>query len=198
MGQIPANEVGSPAAGLNAAEVGTYGGVALFGYTGPTNVLSQTFDRTGGVANQASSMTLGTLQMSLIPVTKGVTYSKASWVTGTTALGTPTNQWSALYDLNGNQVATSADALTAAWAASTLKTFTFTTAYVGTYTGYMYVGLVVAGATACTLMGSAVPAAVTTIPPILSATALTSLTAPATTAAGTLTPVATVPWAYLT
>jgi hypothetical protein len=91
-----------------------------------------------------------------VPVEAGERVSTISFLSGATAAGTPTNYWAALYDPAGVLIAQSADALTAAWAADTAKTFTLATPFGGGAAGIYYAALMVKATTVPSLMGRSV------------------------------------------
>ena len=100
----------------------------------------------------------GQLYMSAIPILAGTVVSNLSYVTGSTAAVTPTHQWAALFDLNRNMLAASADGLAAAIAANTVIAYPIATTAAGaatsfttTYTGLYYIGVLVNAGTQPTL-----------------------------------------------
>lgn len=119
-----------------------------------------------------------------------ITYSSATFVSGSTALATGTHQWVALLDSTFHVLAVSPDGTSGAWAANTAKTFTFGAAYSPTAQTVAYVTLMVAATTVPTLLAtsSTVPSAAVTISPIAAGTTATGqTTAPALAATLTLT-----------
>jgi hypothetical protein len=86
----------------------------------------------------------------------GEPVSALAFLTGATAASVPTNYWAALYDPAGNLIAQSADALTAAWAADTAKSFTLATRFGGGVAGVYYAALMVKATTPPSLMGRSV------------------------------------------
>lgn len=98
----------------------------------------------------------------LVPIylTSGTVVNSISFVSGTTAAGTPTHQWFGLYDLNRVQLATTTNDTTNAWAVSSVKTLNIAqkasgaaTSFTTTYSGLHYLGLMVAATTAPTIVG---------------------------------------------
>lgn len=136
-----------------------------------------------------------------IPLLAGDKVTNISFVSGATAAGTPTNWWFALYDTSATPalIAQTADQLTAAWAADTVKTLALSTAYTVTTTGVYYAAIMVKATTVPTLDGAtlgraAASGALLSGQKVLaqnSGSALTT-TAPATIA--TPTTQAVVPW----
>ena len=84
---------------------------------------------------------------------EGVPVKRIRILSGTTAASVPTNQWVALLDRKGRVLAVSADKTTTAWAADSMQTFTFTTAYVPPGPMPVYVGIMVKATTPPSLVG---------------------------------------------
>lgn len=76
-------------------------------------------------------------------------------ISGATAAGTPTNYWFALYSAAGALLAQTADQLTAAWAADTVKTLPLATAQKIPFGGLYFVGLMVKATAVPSLLGAA-------------------------------------------
>jgi hypothetical protein len=91
-----------------------------------------------------------------VAVQAGEPIGSISFLSGATAAGTPTNYWAALYDPAGNLIAQSADQLTAAWAADTVKTFTLAGSPFAGAAGIYYAALMVKATTPPSLMGRSV------------------------------------------
>jgi hypothetical protein len=92
----------------------------------------------------------------LLENVKGLTITSLTFYSGTTAANSPTNQVASLYSSDGTtltRIATSADALTGAWAADTAKTFNMLAPVATPQATAVYAGLVVAATTAPTLTG---------------------------------------------
>lgn len=100
-----------------------------------------------------AALTSGTLLMQAIYLRAGQVARNISFCSATTAAGTPTNQFFALYDNNRALLAQTANATTTAWAANTVATRALTSAYTATYSGLYYVGIMVAATTVPTLKG---------------------------------------------
>lgn len=137
----------------------------------------------GGIAMSAS----GTLQMVAITLPRNLTVSNLSYLTGTTAAVTPTNQWAGLYDLNRNLLAISANALTAAIGASIGITYPVAnvaagaaTSFTTTYAGLYFIGILITAGTMPTLSGLAGLAAATGLAPVIAGQSNTGLTVPQT------------------
>lgn len=114
-------------------------------------------------AANLATPTLGVQLYVALDLPKGAPVTSLTFVSGTTAGASMTNQVASLYTSDGTtltRVATSADGTNSAWGANTAKTFTMTTPYTPTYSGQLYAGLVVAGTTAPTLAGASLQNAV--------------------------------------
>ena len=146
---------------------------------GATGVFSETIDRnvlteTNTVAPTAS----GTLFMQAILLTAGQLVSNISISSGTTAAGTPTNYFFALYDGSRNLRAVSANQTTTAWAANTMKTLAMTTPYRVPTSGLYYIGIMMTATTIITTKGHTArgATAISGLAPILNGTSTTGLT----------------------
>ncbi|MFI5685914.1 right-handed parallel beta-helix repeat-containing protein [Streptomyces sp. NPDC051636] len=102
----------------------------------------------------SSTPTSGTLYLVPIWLPKGLIISSITFVSGGTAAGTPVNWWFTLHDSSRKALARTADQLTAAWAANTVKTLAIaqTTAgtassYTTTYAGLHYLGFMIKATT---------------------------------------------------
>lgn len=152
----------------------------------PTGYQSESRSRRGYMANSAV-LTSGTLRLEAVYLTAGVPVTALDFMASTTAAGTPTNQWAALYDVTTlGLLATSADQTTGAWAANTLKSFPIT--YTPTVSGLYYAALLVAATTVPTLLGINSNATLSALPPILCGNSTTGLTTPATAPATAVAP----------
>ncbi|WP_215456686.1 right-handed parallel beta-helix repeat-containing protein [Streptomyces sp. ATCC 21386] len=101
-----------------------------------------------------STPTSGTLYLVPIWLPKGAVISNISFVSGGTAMVTPTNWWFTLHDRSRVALARTADQLTAAWAANTVKTLAIAQAtagaassYTTTYGGLHYLGVMIKATT---------------------------------------------------
>ncbi|KDN73907.1 hypothetical protein DF19_41655 [Streptomyces olindensis] len=102
----------------------------------------------------SSTPTSGTLYLVPIWLPKGLVVSNISFVSGSNAAATPTNWWFTLHDNTRKALARTADQLTAAWAANTIKTLAIAqttagagTSYTTTYAGLHYLGVMVKATT---------------------------------------------------
>ena len=141
-------------------------------------------------ANSATPTASGTLFMQAIYLTAGQTVSNISWASATTGAGTPTHWMFGLYSAGRALLATSADQLTAAWAANTIKTLAMTTPYLVPTSGIYYIGMFMAATTVITSKGNTAKTngALAAAAPILhGATSDTGLTTALPANAGTIT-----------
>jgi hypothetical protein len=108
--------------------------------------------------SDAGSVALTTQIMTAVPIflAAGDVVTNVSFVSGTTAAGTPTNWWMALYDsaATPNLLAQTADQLTGAIAAFTAFTKPLATAQTISKTGIYWVAVMVKATTVPTLLGS--------------------------------------------
>lgn len=135
---------------------------AVYSYTvpagpnlGPTGTLAETIPRsicteTNTVAPTAS----GTLFMMAIYLTAGQLVSNITISSATTAAGTPTNYFFALYSAARALRAVSANQTTTAWAANTVKTLAMTTPYRVPVSGLYYIGFMMTATTIITTKGN--------------------------------------------
>lgn len=121
---------------------------------GIAGTVSETIPR--HLCNEAnlSALTSGTLLLTAVYLRAGQRVQAISFCSATTAAGTPTNQFFALYDNNRALLAQTANATTTAWAANTVVTRNLTAAYTATYSGLYYVGIMVTATTVPTLKGN--------------------------------------------
>jgi hypothetical protein len=96
--------------------------------------------------------------MTAVPIflAGGDVVTNISAVSGATAANTPTNYWFALYSTAGTPalLAQTADQLTAAWAANTVKTLPLASAYTVPADGIYHVGIMVKATAAPSLLGT--------------------------------------------
>jgi hypothetical protein len=130
----------------------------------------------------------------------GDVVTNLTFCSATTAAGTPTNWWFALYSTAATPalLAQTADQTTTAWAANTAKTVALATPYTVPTTGVYYAAVHVKATTVPTLLGASLnvnaSAAVVTGQKVLALTSGTSLTDTAPATIATATAVATVPY----
>lgn len=95
----------------------------------------------------------GALNMQLIYLTAGQLISSITLASATTAAGTPTNYFFALYDGNRNLLAQSANQTTSAWPANTVKTLAMTSPFRVQTSGVYYIGYFMTATTVPTIKG---------------------------------------------
>lgn len=106
-----------------------------------------------------STPTSGSLYLVPIWLPQGLVVSNISFVSGGTAMVTPTNWWFTLHSRSRVALARTADQLTAAWAANTAKTVAIAQAtagaassYTTTYGGLHYLGVMIKATTVPSLV----------------------------------------------
>ncbi|MFG2001711.1 hypothetical protein ACGFNU_21425 [Spirillospora sp. NPDC048911] len=106
----------------------------------------------------SSGITSGTLYLVPIWLPSGLTISAITFVTGTTAGATLTNQWFALFNNSRVMLAVTSNDTTTAWGSNSAKTLSIATtaagaaaSYATTYEGVHYLGLVVTATTMPTI-----------------------------------------------
>lgn len=106
-------------------------------------------------ANQ-TAFTSGVMKSTPLYLRAGDVVTNLTFVSGTTAAGTPTNWWFALYSpaTTPALLAQSADQLTAAWAAYTAKTLALSSPVTVTETGWHWAAISVTASAVPTLLGS--------------------------------------------
>lgn len=170
----------------------------------PATFIKSNLRRDQLVTNGAT-LTAGVMTSTAMYFDAGDVITSLTFLSGGTALGTPTNWWFALYDDSTIPVllSQSADQLTAAWAANTPKTLALGTPQTIARAGVYYAAVNTAGATAPTLAGvtlenAAAAGVVVTGQKILAQTSGSSLTTTAPATIASATTVATVPYVIAT
>jgi hypothetical protein len=126
----------------------------------PVNTtLKANLDRTQCTGN-LSALTTQVMFSVALPLEAGDLVTSLTFVSATTAAGTPTNYWVALYSPALALLAQSADQESAAWAANTAKTIALATPQLITTAGVYYAALMVKATTVPTLVGIALHNAV--------------------------------------
>jgi len=133
---------------------------ADYAYTAPpsanlglTGTIAETIPRQLCPEINTTAGASGTLTMTAIYLTAGQLVSNITFFSATTAAGTPTNKFFALYDSNRNLLAQSANDTTNAWAANTQKTLAMTSPYRIQTSGLYYIGLLQTATTIATIKG---------------------------------------------
>ena len=138
----------------NGAEY-AYSGAAVKNL-GITGTLAETMQReTCPEVNTAAPTASGALFLQAIYLQAGQIVSNITMASATTAAGTPTHYWFALYSGGTSPalLASSADQTSTAWAANTVKTLAMTTPYRVPTSGLYYIGVAMVATTVCTLKG---------------------------------------------
>jgi hypothetical protein len=120
---------------------------------GITGTLSESMPREICPEVNTTAAATGVLAMQLIYLTAGQLISNITLASATTAAGTPTNYFFALYDGNRNLLAQSANQTTTAWPANTVKTLAMTSPYRVQVSGAYYIGYMMTATTVATLKG---------------------------------------------
>jgi hypothetical protein len=119
----------------------------------PTALLAESFPRDQITTDLVASLVTQVMTSIALPLVAGDRVTSLSFLSGATAASVPTNWWVALYDTAGNLLGQSADQLTAAWGADTVKTIALTTPVVIPSDGVYFAAIMVKATTVPTLMG---------------------------------------------
>lgn len=169
----------------------------------PTGLLRANLRRTECGGNLAA-LTTQVMSSVALYLEAGDVVTSLTFCSATTAAGTPTNWWFALYSTAATPalLAQSADQASAAWGANTVKTLALATPYTVPTTGIYYAAVHVKATTVPTLLGAALnvnaSSAVVTGQKVLAYTSGTGLTDTAPATIATPTAVATVPYCVAT
>jgi hypothetical protein len=145
---------------------------------GLTGTIAETIPRELCPEVNTTAGASGTLFLQAIYLTAGQLVSNITIFSATTATGTPTNKFFALYDQNRNLLAQSANDTTNAWAANTQKTLAMTSPYRIPTSGLYYIGLLQVATTIATIKGGTAKTGgqLAAAGPILNGTSSTGLT----------------------
>lgn len=152
--------------------------------------LVESIQRSSVEANTIVGATTGVMDVTLIWLPSGLKITSLGFLSGTTALATPTHGFVALYTQAGAFLAQSTDNITFAVAASTVVTTALSTPFTTTFSGLYYVASGLTATTMPTYSGSDSTLAAMTIAPIAHGTAGTAVGATAPATLGTVTPTA--------
>jgi hypothetical protein len=161
------------------------------GYLIPSTWKAETSSRllVGSTATLAA-LTTTDISFFAIELPTGMTLSNIAFLSGSTAAGTPLNQWFCLYDQNYNALAVTADNTTTAWGTQTLRSLAIGNTYSAgwnvassfttTYTGIYYLGIMVKATTVPTLVGGSINGTAAALTPVtgFTDTAHTGLSVP--------------------
>ena len=126
----------------------------------PTNTVFAESIQRDAATTDLGALTTQVMYAVGLPLEAGNVVTSLSFVSGGTAAGTPTNWWFALYSPDGVLLSQSADQLTAAWAANTVKTLALGRPITIPAEGLYYAAVMVKATTVPTLVGRAVQNAV--------------------------------------
>lgn len=130
----------------NVEAPGNLGATGVFAETIPRQICTET--------NTVAPTASGTLFLQAIYLYAGQLVSNISISSATTAAGTPTNYFFALYGGDRSLKAVSANQTTTAWAANTYKTLAMTTPYRVPTSGLYYIGIMMTATTIITTKGN--------------------------------------------
>lgn len=166
----------------------------------PTAALAETLRRGTISSITLAALTSAQLFLIAVPLVKGQLVSNITFLSGSTALNTGTNQWFALYSSARALLGVTSDDGATAWAANATKTLALAVAYTVPSSGLYYLGIMVKATVAVpTLAGILVPnTTALNIPPIVGGNSTAALTNPASAPnpAAVITVSANVPYAY--
>lgn len=125
-----------------------------FQLMGGSTFYRENFDAGEQSTDVAAALTTQIMTAVPIVLEVGDRVTSLSFLSGATAASVPTNWWFALYDTAATPALLfqSADQLTAAWAADTIKTLALSTAYVAPATGVYYAAIMVKATTVPSLI----------------------------------------------
>jgi hypothetical protein len=168
-----------------------------------SGTLGESIPRWGQAGTQITPAS-GTLYLTALALPAGVTCGHIAFCAGDTPGSSLTHWWFALYDSSLNQLAVTADQLTAAWNADNYKSLAIATIASGasatfttTYTGLHYAGVMVAASGTPTLVSAAqVNGSIIQVAPVTGGTSDTSQGAPPSFphAATSISPISTPIW----
>jgi hypothetical protein len=153
---------------------------AAYDWTAPAAVVRQNISRAVTTNATLAPLVSGRLSLVGVELLAGDVVTGIRFLAGTTAAGTPTHQWFALYSGALAKLGVTANDTTTAWAASAKKELALTAPYTITASGLYYLGICVVATTVPTLTGVALLAADAAEVPIMTGFADTGLTTPAT------------------
>lgn len=158
------------------------------------------------VSGNLSALTTQVMTSVAVPLQAGDLITNITFKSATTAAGTPTNYWFALYSNASTPalLAQTADQTSTAWAANTTKTLALATAQLISVTGIYYASVMVKATTTPTLAGAAalhhadLSTGLLTTEKVLAVTSGSALTTTAPATIATPTAVTTIPYCVLT
>lgn len=145
-------------------------------YLARTNAVAETLPRTQ--CPSSASNVSGTLRLQAIYLAKGQTVTNLGMLSSSTGATAPAHWWFSLHDLNRVYLRSTADQLTAAWAATVEKVLALVSPFAATYEGLHYIGFMMAATIPVNLIGQTPLVTVAATTPILGGTSTTGLTVP--------------------
>lgn len=145
----------------------------------PNAYAAESVPRSAATITSRGTLASGRMSVVAIELPVGLTINKLIFHSGTTALATGSNQWFCLLDQNRNQLAVTADDTSTAWASNTAKALSLATPFTTAYAGLYYLGVVVVATTVPSLVAIQQLGYIAGLAPVLSGTANTALTNPA-------------------
>lgn len=121
----------------------------------PSGLYAESFDKSAAATSDvAAALTTQVMTSVAIFLEAGDRVTSLSFLSGATAAGTPTNYWFALYDTSATPalIGQTADQLTAAWAADTLKTLALGLPFLVLVPGIYYAACMVKATTVPSLV----------------------------------------------
>lgn len=161
----------------------------------PDVAVYETFDRE--LASTTSTPISGQLKMVAIALPSGLPVAAVGFVSGSTPLSGGSHGWFSLHDASRNLLRQSADDTSPVFAANAAKSYNLSSAYVTTYEGLYYLGLMFVASQMPTLVAINGSSAVLGVTPIIGGNSTSSLTATAPDPAGAITAAGTVAYGYV-
>lgn len=144
----------------------------------PSGAIGETFLRENAAGSNATALGSGTLFLVAIGLLEGLTITSITFLSGSAAAVTPTNQWFGLFDSSRVALRLTGDDTTTAWAVNTAKTLNLTSTFTTTYTGLHYLGIMVAATTVPNQICIASSSILNGLAPIIAQFSDAALTAP--------------------
>jgi hypothetical protein len=159
---------------------------SLPGFLLPAAAQCETFPRGACPSSAVTTVrTSGVLYLTALWLPAGLVVSSLNFLTGSTGCAAPTNWWHGLYDNNRNQLAVSADQLTAVITASVIASLAVAqvaagaaASFTATYSGIHYLGKMVKAASMPTAFTGVSSLTLGQLPPILTGASDVTQTAP--------------------
>lgn len=166
----------------------------------PTGAIAETISRRCTLNVAVSALTSGTLYLTAVSILTGKVITSISVMSGSTALGSGSNQWFCLVDSSLNVLRKTSDDTNTAWTANTVKTLNLSSTFTTTYTGLHYVGILIVASTMPTFAGAQdTSSLINGVAPLVAGSSTAGLTDPASlgATAEALTTSSRKPWAWV-